>query len=565
MPRKVYLAGLCCLALVTLITYHSVLGLNFYGDDYSFLEAAGRMSPGDYLRFYFDPIAQTGWYRPVQGVLFGIEWLAFGSNPMGYHAVNLAIHLCNALLIFVLIARLRRFTRIGFLSSLIWLGLPLFGVAVFWPGDADFLLTFFYLLAVLFWIAFLQTKLRRWQIISIVALLFALTTKEFGVTIPITYFLLDRFVIGDHDVSIPVLIKRYIPFVPVYAMYIPLELYIQSRSVLTNIYGYGISSHVIENFAGYISGLAFPWLLPVPWNNIATVIIVAALIGYSFVRKTAAPLALALVAIIAFAPAALFPWFFFRYLYGAVMISSIFYASMVNWFVKRFSSRGIPVLVAGVISLIIAADGIGVASGVSDFAELGRQTRVPFRDFTQQHPILQPDTYIYFIRPPTITSQLSGMFFLRFGPSIHVAGDEWAMRANLREHQTAYAIYFEADKRTREIAVEKNLATAGNLSIPVDFGIARLTGWEIASGRATRGSSVIVMLYWDAPIDANVELVNASTGQVIAREDGPSRGPVTDARVLAISESAPIGTHRVEVSAQESGTKLVLSPIEIVE
>src|SRR5919109_1258997 len=143
MSRKIFWLGLATIAAVVLLTYMPTLKLNFYADDYSFVEMAGRSSLSQYLTFYFDPRVQTGWYRPVQGMLFGIEYVLFGINPLGYHLVNVLVHLANCLLLFAIIWRVAKRWRIAFVAALVYSGLPLFGVAVFWPGDADFLLTLF--------------------------------------------------------------------------------------------------------------------------------------------------------------------------------------------------------------------------------------------------------------------------------------------------------------------------------------------------------------------------------------------------------------------------------------
>jgi hypothetical protein len=189
------IASLAVLAAVVLVTYHAALRLNFYGDDYSFLEIAGRSSLAQYLAFYFDPRLQTGWYRPLQGMLFGIEWVLFGGNAVGYHLVNVLVHLANVLLLFALVQTVSQKWRVAFLSALVYAGLPLYGVAVFWPGDADFLLTFFYLSSLLFWVVHLQQGKRRFFILSFLFFLLALLTKEFGVTLPVMLFLVDRLLL----------------------------------------------------------------------------------------------------------------------------------------------------------------------------------------------------------------------------------------------------------------------------------------------------------------------------------------------------------------------------------
>jgi len=620
--NKIFIASVFVLACVVLTTYHPALALNFYGDDYSFVETAGRSTLGQYLAFYFDPRLQTGWYRPMQGMLFGIEWLLFGGNPLGYHVVNALVHLANALLLFAILSRISRFSRLAFLAALIWLGLPLFGVAVFWPGDADFLLTFFYLAAIYFWILFLQEERkksnhlktsgdgshaietlapnasagvlgvgaqpaieigsnqtvegrsrpnptginallrknpngRRWQIYSFIAFLFALLTKEFGATIPVTLFLIDCFILRDR-ITPRTLIARYLPFLIVYAIYLPLELYIQSRSVLTNEFGYGIGAQIPQNFFAYLAALAFPWLLPEPINFIWLALAAILLISLSLIRKTLTPIILILIAIIAFVPVTPFPWFFYRYLYSATMISAIFFAWLVIALLKKFQARWVALAASVALAIVIFGNGLGVAAAAADFAEIGRQTRVPFRDFTQRHSALPADTLIYFINPPTITSQLSGMFFLRYGASVRVASDDQPIRANLREHQAAYVIYFDEQKRTREIQVENNISAKSDSPLP-----QKLADWELASDHAKRGDAIVLLLYWDAPTDASVMLVENATGQAIAVSSGRTRGTVADARVLAIPLESRPGIYRVEIMA--AGQKISIAPIVVSE
>lgn len=554
---KEFFASGFILAFVVLITYQPALGLNFYGDDYSFIEIAGRSTLGQYLAFYFDPRMQTGWYRPMQGMLFGIEWLLFGGNPLGYHAVNIGMHLCNALILFAIVWRVTHSLRVAFPSALVWLGLPLYGVAVFWPGDADFLLTFFYLLAVLFWILYLQEKQNRWKVFSFTAFLFAIATKEFGVTIPVTLFLLDYFVLRE-KITLRVLFGRYAPFLLVYAIYLPLELYIQSRSVLTNDFGYGIGVHIPQNFLNYLAAVASPWVLPEPLNFIWLALAAICLLAIALTRKTLTPLVLVFLSIIAFAPVTPFPWFFYRYLYSAVVVSAILLALVVNSFVGKFQTRWVAHAASVVLAAFVFGNGLGVAPAISDFAEIGRQTRVPFRDFSQRHSTLPSDTLIYFIDPPTITSQLSGMFFLRYGNGVRVVSDDQAVRANLRDHQAAYIIYFDEHKRTREISVEKNISAQSDSPLP-----PKLKGWELAANHVKRGESVALILYWEAATEATVALVDNTIGQAISSSRGLPRGNVADARVLEIPPESSPGNYRVDVF--EAGKKISIAPIVVSE
>ncbi|MEW5718971.1 MAG: hypothetical protein AB1817_10120 [Chloroflexota bacterium] len=574
------LGGIAALAAVIFITYRAALLLNFYGDDYSFLELAGRSSLAQYLAAYFDPRLQTGWYRPMQGMLFGVEWVLFGGTPVGYHLVNVLVHLANCLLLVALVGVVSQKWRVAFLSALLYAGLPLYGVAVFWPGDADFLLTFFYLSAILCWVLYLQRGERRFFVLSFVCFLLALMTKEFGVTLPVMLVLADRLLVRK-KITLSALARRYVPFLIVYLFYLPLEYYIQSRSVLTNTYGYRVADHVASNFVQYLAWLAFPWGLPEPFNYVW---LVAAVLLYGFIlsRKKSAPLLfLGIAAVLAFLPVTPFPWFFTRYLYLAVMATATVLAWLIDWTLRQCArARWFAFSASIALMFIVLGNSVGVANAVADFAELGRQTRVPFRDISQRHATFPDDTYLYFINPPTITSQLSGMFFLRYGAGVHVASDaDGNRRADLRAHADAYVIYFDEQRRTREIPVAKALSVETRPAVPIDFAAPiRLEDYALASANVKRDQAIVLLLYWRAlkPIENDymvvAQLIDADGKIVAIYEREPRHGAahtstwqtgqlVVDAIVLPVAPAAP-GPCRLEFGLDHSTTRQRLSIVD---
>jgi hypothetical protein len=565
--------GLAILATVVGLTYHSALSLNFYGDDYSFVELAGRSSLAQYLAFYFDPRLQTGWYRPLQGMLFGIEWILFGGNPRGYHAVNVLVHLVNCVLLFALVVCVTRRARAAFLSALIYAGLPLISVAVFWPGDADFLLTCFYLTSLLCWVVYLQQRARRFFVGAFIFFLLALFTKEFGVTLPVMLLLADRLLVRDAT-TVPALARRYAPFVAIYALYLPLELYIQSRSVLTNMYGYRVAEHVVSNFVRYLTALVFPWGLPEPFDFIWLVIAMGLLDYRVLVKRDARVVFLCLAAMLAFLPVTPFPWFFTRYLYLAVMATATILAFLFDGLLAR-RARWLALGASVVLALIVSVNAFGVANAAAEFAELGRQTRVPFRDIAQRHATFPDDTYLYFINPPTITSQLSGMFFLRYGAGIRVDSNvSGNRRANLRDHAHAYVIYFDDEHRTRELPVETPIAAEMHPAPPLDFvAPIRLEGYELARASITREQAIVLLLYWRAlervedAYTITIDLVDTHDHRV-AQVRQPLRAPAlgelsVDVVVLPATDFTP-GVYRLEIEFAP-GARVVIAPIRVIE
>ncbi|MDE3090016.1 MAG: hypothetical protein KGJ80_11600, partial [Chloroflexota bacterium] len=359
-------------------------------------------------------------------------------------------------------------------------------------------------------------------------------------------------------------------------LYLPLEFYVQSRSVLTNLYGYGIGTHTLSNLVQYLAALAFPWGLPEPINYIWLVFALTLFLFFSIVQPNARLLFLGIFAVLAFLPVINFPWFFTRYLYMSVMATAVLVGILIDQTWARLARRRwlavIPVVAIAFIALWNSA---GVANAAADFAELARQTRVPFRDVSQRHPTFPADTYLYFVDPPTITSQLSGMFFLRYGLGITVSSNVSAdsQPADLRQHANPYVIYFDERQATREIPVEAQWSVDARPTLPVDFGASiRLTGYEMPSARAKRGGAIVVILYWQATgrverdyvvsarlIDSTHRVVSESTSEprngtapTSGWQPGVNR---VDARVLLVAPTAAPGdNYQLEIGMIDPAT-----------
>jgi hypothetical protein len=249
-----------------------------------------------------------------------------------------------------------------------------------------------------------------------------------------------------------------------------------------------------------------------------------------------------------------------------VMATAIVIASLMDLASRLVRARWFTPGASAVVALIVLGNALGITDAVADFAELGRQTRVPFRDISQRHSSFPDDTYLYFINPPTITSQLSGMFFLRYGEGVRVASNEYAnQRANLHEHANVYVIYFDEQSRTRELPVEKQQSIGTRPALPIDFVVPiRLEDYELAAANLKRDQAVVLLLYWRAldrvekDYATRVYLLDANGKIVASSEREPLRGTslwtsgvrVVDAVVLPVASIAP-GEYRLELALMD--------------
>ena len=148
--------------------------------------------------------------RPVINLSFAINYALGGLDVHGYHAANLAIHLCAALTLFGIIRRTLRqpvlrprfgdhALPIAFVAALGWMLHPLQTESViFIEQRTESLMGLFYLLTLYAAIHGMEpTRPRRWQILAFLTCLVGMATKEVMVSAPLIVLLYDRtFVAG---------------------------------------------------------------------------------------------------------------------------------------------------------------------------------------------------------------------------------------------------------------------------------------------------------------------------------------------------------------------------------
>lgn len=147
--------------------------------------------------------------RPAANVSFALNYALGGLNVVGYHAVNIAVHVAAGLLLFGLVRRTlrlpyfeRRFdgseTALAFAVALVWLVHPLQTKAV------TFIVQRLESMAAAFYLAVLYALVRRatgggvrWSVVALVACVLGMATKESFASAPIAAFLFDAiFVAG---------------------------------------------------------------------------------------------------------------------------------------------------------------------------------------------------------------------------------------------------------------------------------------------------------------------------------------------------------------------------------
>jgi len=181
-PRHVLLGSLF-IVLATVAAYWPVFSAGFIWDDDAYVTENPLLTAPDGLwRIWFSAHSQSQ-YFPLVFTTLRLEYALWGLNPVGYHAVNVGLHVVNALLIWAL---LRRLALPGaWLAAAIWALHPVQVETVAWVTELkNTESTLFYLLAIFAWLNFCAGKGGRFYALAISLHLLALFAKTTACTLP---------------------------------------------------------------------------------------------------------------------------------------------------------------------------------------------------------------------------------------------------------------------------------------------------------------------------------------------------------------------------------------------
>ena len=189
------------LAIIGLALYSPVLDGDFICDDYVFLEynQAIRHLPD------LKPIWASFPTRFLVFVSFAVNYSLHGFHVLGFHLVNIFIHILNSYLVYVFVLLLGRSTvvqrisarpvsLIAFWAALVFLCHPVQtqGVAYIFQR-ATSLATLFYLLTVILYLKSRQENDPRAYGLAVGSFLFAVFCKEMVITLPAALFMCELF------------------------------------------------------------------------------------------------------------------------------------------------------------------------------------------------------------------------------------------------------------------------------------------------------------------------------------------------------------------------------------
>jgi len=183
----------------TFITFYPTIKSFFVLDDFFWIHFYRAFSLNDLLHHYnfFSRIQCDGFYRPMISYFYGLDFLAWGLNPLGYHITNVAFHVFNVILVDKLVYELTRKKNLSLCTAFLFALHPLHvGAVVYISGRTELVYCFFVLLSIIFFIKNIRESKGRYFVLSLCFFTCALFSKEttiaFLVVLGATQYLLNK-------------------------------------------------------------------------------------------------------------------------------------------------------------------------------------------------------------------------------------------------------------------------------------------------------------------------------------------------------------------------------------
>src|SRR5437899_1426812 len=199
------------IALVTFVPFLPTLDNQFvnWDDDDNLVENPHYRGLGwTHLRWMWTT-SHIGHYAPLTWMTFGLDYLLWGMNPVGYHLTNLLLHAANAAVFYLVACRILGLAlpgpaqrgNVGLAASAAFATLlfaihPLRVESVAWATERrDVLSGLFYLLALLAYLRAVERESRGrawyWGAVGLFAC--ALLSKSIAVSLPVVLLILDVY------------------------------------------------------------------------------------------------------------------------------------------------------------------------------------------------------------------------------------------------------------------------------------------------------------------------------------------------------------------------------------
>jgi tetratricopeptide (TPR) repeat protein len=189
--QKTWIRGGLFIAILTFLFYSQTFRFDFVNwDDYVNIYENQNVVHFNVKGIFSEHI--MGNYNPLANLTFALEYMIVKDNPKLYHINNAILHIVCTLLVFIFMKNLGLSFWASFLVSLLFGIHPMHVESVAWITERkDVLFTTFYLLSLLYYIAWRRNRKLALYLASILLFILSLMSKIQAVALPLSLLLVD--------------------------------------------------------------------------------------------------------------------------------------------------------------------------------------------------------------------------------------------------------------------------------------------------------------------------------------------------------------------------------------
>ncbi|MDQ3239367.1 MAG: hypothetical protein M3P33_02480 [bacterium] len=295
------------------VIFTPLTSLYFFSDDFIWLNDAKNDDIGAIQSYFYD--SNGFFYRPLTKIYFFVAWRIFGLDGVGYHIVNILLHLLISFMVFLfsylllcLYAKNENLTKnrlIAFGSAFLFLVLPAHLENIVWPSAITELFPAFFILIILCLVSYSNlAKINNINLATIYCAIFAcfwlaLFSHEYAVVAPLLIIATDfyAFLVNNPKFSYLAIKKFFGHKLWFYLILFVIDiLYLLVRAMAGSHWSGGDYSYnlvklplnFVGNLVGYVGvgvvGIDFinmyQWLREAGRNNLSSVFLIATILVF---------------------------------------------------------------------------------------------------------------------------------------------------------------------------------------------------------------------------------------------------------------------------------------------
>jgi len=174
-----------------------------------------------------------GHYHPLTLLSLKLDFSLFGLNPRAFHSHNLLLHLLNTILVFRVFMLITKKPMLAGITAVLFGIHPMHVESVAWASARkDVLFTFWFLLAFILWLKYLDDRKKKYILLSMLAFLLSVLSKGQAVFLPLCLILTEVY-LGKSLFSWKIWLEKIPFFVIALALGI-VAIYVQEKTGYTS-------------------------------------------------------------------------------------------------------------------------------------------------------------------------------------------------------------------------------------------------------------------------------------------------------------------------------------------